>query len=404
MSVYRNMSRYLIPATLLLNVVFAALILADKRPALTNPITPSSTGATTTDSSINFVPATAGDVNHSKPEIVQGLSWEKLKSADIREFVNRLRSAGAPEQVIEYLALAAWDDYVKGETEKTEKPEFWVVSDKAAQIRAERSSFRKRLESEGRLLFKELFGYVPDRDFRKELANQGEILFVLGFIPDPKFERLMSELKYMVESDQRIEAPNELRQQKMAGVYKKALEMAALQLAPSEVEEARLRLSMFAATKMSKELSAMGLSGYQSREVLRALFQSGKDPIEKLLSYDGSGGALIDLDPALIGHIINPPQLLKLQRMADPLLNQAYLFAESQGLPAETAVQLNQITLATKVEMDSIKDKYLLAENRKKAQADTQRITMETFLKIIPPDKMPAFQQQYVQMLRGMMR
>lgn len=335
-------------------------------------------------------------------KVEEGLTWDKLKSKDVRQLVANLRQVEVPEYVIEYLAQEVWEERAKSVVPKMAKADFWLIGEQAMRAAEQRERLRDQISAESRSVLKDLFGYVPDKELKQDLVTQPEILLVFGFIPDPSLQNVLSEFKFIVETDQKSEErmAKGFELQTRIQFYRKIMEMASIQLSPGDVEEGRLRVCMFLLISFSNEITSLDLSGYQARELLRRIFQK-TDPIEELLQLDGKVGQFLEISPASMTGLISPAQILKIQRLADPELDRAFVFGEKENLSAEKTLQLHEITKLAKSEMEGATEKYLLEENRQKELAAIKKLTRDAVRKIIPANSIQSFEENFQDFTEG---
>jgi hypothetical protein len=388
----------LLLATLALNIVLATWLLFSRRQP-----TPVSSPAVMVASPAE-VDFSVASIPFPNPEVKfeKGISWVSLKDKDTRQLVQNLRRIQTPEYVIQDLALNSLEVAVGASTPKLTRADFWLIGSQAHLARNARENLRIAAEQSNRVLLRDLFGFVPDRELKHDMVNDPEILFVLGFIPDPRLEQILSELKYIVEFNQKQEGSisKSLEVQHTLACYREVLRMASAQLSPNDVEEGRLRGCMYLAAMVSNEISAVGLSGYQARELLRTLFRD-KDPIEDLIRLEGNGSQLLQIDSPASASLVTPDQRLKLQRIANPELNQAFVFAEKAHLSTDIAVKVHEMTRAARTEMEAVPENFLLEENQTRNLAEIKRLTRDAIQKIIPPSALEFFDTDYGDFRRG---
>lgn len=216
-------------------------------------------------------------------------SWKDLQSADLKEFVRRLRTAGCPEETIQDIILAevnrryAAKDRELFPDSYANKP-FWevqkIITDGAGLKRNRETQRKSRdLQKEKSALLVELLGVDPEKEHRKaegypDYYDYYESQF--SFLPESKREAVRACLDDFEDKRQDLSARNRGLFDAQYREEQKQLELERMQglaqfLSPQELREFELRQSQMA-TQLSSELQNTKLT----REQYEALFDIRK--------------------------------------------------------------------------------------------------------------------------------
>jgi len=320
-------------------------------------------------------------------------SWQDLQSADLKEFVRRLRTAGCPEETIQDIILAEVNRHYAAKNRElfpdsyANRP-FWEtqkINTDLAEIKKnrERSKRSRELQKEKSALLVELLGIDPELERRKADGFQQYFDYYdnqVSFLPESKRETVRKYLDEFEEKRQEFYARNRGLYDAQYRDGQRQLEAERLQglaqlLSPQELREFELRQSQIA-NQISSELQNTRLT----REQYEALFDIRKKYGDSIYNYadsaenarEGSEKAAKNMAAMQeeLAAALGPDTAKEIVRGRDYGYQQLNRIAQRNDLPADTVRKVYDFKDTAEASVKEIQaDKNLTTEQRQQALA-----------------------------------
>ena len=318
-------------------------------------------------------------------------SWKDLQSADLTEFVRRLRTAGCPEETIQDIILAEVNRRYAAKNRElfpdnyANKP-FWEtqkVNQDVAEIKKnrERQQKSREMQKEKSALLVELLGVDPELERRKADGLPDYYDYYdsqVSFLPESKREAVRKYLDEFQDKQQEFYARNRGLYDAQYRDEQKQLEAERMQglaqfLSPQELREFELRQSQMA-SQLSSELQNTKLT----REQYESLFDIRKKYADSIYNYadsaenaqEGSQRAAKNMAAlqAELATAIGSDTAKEIVRGRDYGYQQLNRIAQRNDLPTETVKKVYDFKDTAEASVKLIQaDKNLTNEQRQEA-------------------------------------
>ncbi len=384
-----------IVASLAVNILLAGYWLKSKRPpALAETI--SATGATP-------APHASGDAEEASTSTAgarpPASTWFDLQSADLKEFVRRLRAAGCPDETIKDIILAEVNRRFALRQREIWPEQFndfkyWQVERRhdLERARKQREQSRKQaeLQKEKSALLVELLGVDPERQQRLEEGYEDFTNWQerqVAFLPESKREAALQIIQDFQERQQEMYAVNRGLWDSQSRAEQRQLEadrltaLAAV-LSPEELREFELRESQLA-SQLSHDLRNVSItrSEYETLFDLRkkygdSIYNYGDiETAEARQQVEANKKALNEELTAALG----ADKLKEYERSQDYQYQQLQRIAKKNELPADTAGKVYDYKSIAEDGAKALRNnKDLPAEQRQAALAELRTETENT--------------------------
>ena len=333
-------------------------------------------------------------------------TWLDIQSADLKQFVRRLRDAGCPDETVKDIILAEVNRRFATRTqelwpERYEAKPFWKVDNNrrynSEQQKKNRTQWRKdrELQKEKSALLVELLGVDPEKQQRIE-DGYDEFYYnwqerQVSFLPESKRESVLQLLDEFQGKQQEMYAANAGIHDAQSRAEQKQLEaekLAALAqiLSPSELREYELReFAISRQTGRNTSLSEL------SREEFESLFDINKKFGDSIHSWgdltkderkaaEANKAAMKAEMTAALGE----PKVKEMERAADYYYQQLQRLAKKNDLPVESAGKVYDYKSTAE---DTVKklnsNKDMTGEQRQAALQQIRTETEETLKKTL---------------------
>lgn len=326
-------------------------------------------------------------------------TWLDLQSADLKDFIRRLRAAGCPEETVKDIILAevnrrfairqreVWP-------EQFDEYKFWRVErmNDPARIKKQREQSRKfsELQKEKSALLVELLGVDPERQQRVEdgyedFGNWQEQQ--VAFLPESKREATLKILEEFQEKQQEMYATNRGIWDAQSRAEQRQLEadkLAALAtvLSPAELREYELRQSQLA-SQLNHDLRNLSIS----REDYEAIFDIRKKYGDSIYNYGdittAEGRKQVEENKKALKEelaaALGPDRVKDYERGQDYQYQQLQRIAKKNELPADTASKVYDYKSIAEDAAKKLRDnKEMTAEQRQTALWELRTETEST--------------------------
>ena len=330
-------------------------------------------------------------------------TWLDIQSADLKDFVRRLRAAGCPEETVKDIILAevnrrfairqreVWP-------EQFTEYKFWRVErmNDPARIKKQREQSRKytELQKEKSALLVELLGVDPERQQRVEdgyedFGNWQEQQ--VAFLPESKREATLKILEEFQEKQQEMYATNRGIWDAQSRAEQRQLEtdkLAALAtvLSPAELREYELRQSQ-TASQLNHDLRNLSIS----RDEYEAIFDIRKKYGDSIYNYGdvatADGRKQVEENKRAMKEdllaALGPDRVKEYERGQDYQYQQLQRIAKKNELPADTANKVYDYKSVAEDGAKKLRDnKEMTAEQRQTAlwelRTETENTLKET--------------------------
>ena len=336
-------------------------------------------------------------------------TWLDIQSADLKQFVRRLRDAGCPDETVKDIILAEVNRRFTARAqelwpENYESKPFWKVDTNSRNNVEQQKKNRERmhkqqaLQKEKSALLVELLGVDPEKQQRIE-DGYDEFYFNwqerrISFLPESKRESVLQLLDEFQDKQQEMYAANAGIHDAQSRAEQKQLEtekLAALSkiLSPSELREYELReFAISRQTGRNTSLSEL------SREEFEALFDINKkygDSIhswgdltkeERKITESNKEAMKAEMTAAL-----GEPKVKEMERASDYQYQQLQRLAKKNDLPSETAGKVYDYKSTAEDTVKKLRDNKDLTNEQRQTMLQQIRTETETTLKQTLGDK-----------------
>jgi len=342
-----------------------------------------------------------GSDSESNPTAIT--TWLDIQSADLKEFVRRLRAAGCPDETVKDIILAEVNRRFAARTrelwpERYEQQPFWKVQKGQRYNLEEQKKNRERwrkereLQKEKSALLVELLGVDPEKQQRIE---DGYDEFYLNwqerqvaFLPESKREAALKILDDFQDRQQEMYAANAGLWDAQSRADEKRLQdekLAALAaiLSPSELRE--YELHQFADSRQAgRDLSSQKLS----REEFEALFDINKKYGDSIHSWSEltkderkQAEANKEAMKAEMTAALGETKVKEMERASDYYYQQLQRLAKKNDLPAETAGKVFDYKSTAEDAVKKLRDNKDMTNEQRQAMLQQIRTETEATLK-----------------------
>jgi hypothetical protein len=396
-------SSWLIPCSLAANIVLASwcwksrpLTAVGSLPGAGGGVESSS--ASTQDSSI-----TQTGLSGSPAGPPAGPRWKNIQSRDLAKMIERLRTAGCPEESIQDLILAEVNrDYAAriralGGDFYQNRP-YWAAQrpyDSQASERREAAKKQRQLQKEKSEHLVELLGIDPEKQRRKEdgLPEVSAYSFIAArtdFLPESKKEAANNYLEQFEEKMQDFYRETSGMWDSQSRAEQRQLEAERLQglaqiLTPQEVREYDLRNSQIA-TQLSRDLNGLSIS----REQYEAIFDLRKKYGDSIYNYGDTAESKTGRDQveenkkalnAELAETLGADFAKEYSRSQDYTYQQLARLAKRNDLPADTAASIYDLKTALEESAKTLRDNANLGSEQRKQALQEIRAKAEASVK-----------------------
>ena len=346
--------------------------------------------------------------------------WRALESEDYTVYAANLRAVGCPERTLRDILLPdiekLYDERAK-KLEESPEDTFWETADQRDARQRQRAAKLRALELEKRALIQRLLGAEMSYEALKVLRSAGmdsAILeeLLLGFIDNAKSDQLMTvfqlrqadAMAYLATTEG-ILLDDDLTQ--LHALRDRLEGELARVLAPSALEELRLRLSTATAEGMDHlaRRNGVNLTGGELREISR-LRADTHDVFAKMLNLDDElyPEALRQQGDAafqeLLRRFLGPERFADVERGKDQLFRELFQSTEKQGVAKTALVQAYEARRAAETQAQQIRaDQQLSAEERLLLLAALRAQTTQVLARSLGPVGFNAYLKQHGQQL-----
>lgn len=331
-------------------------------------------------------------------------TWLDIQSADLKDFVRRLRAAGCPDETVKDIIVAevnrrfairqreVWP-------EQFEEYKFWRVEkmNDPARMKKQREQSRKysELQKEKSALLVELLGVDPERQQRIEdgyedfVGNWQERQ--IAFLPESKREAALKIIEDFQERQQEMYTANRGIWDAQSRAEQRQLEtdkltaLAAV-LSPTELREYELRQSQ-TASQLNHDLRNLSIS----RDEYEAIFDIRKKYGDSIHNYgdieSADGRKQVEENKKAMKEdllaALGPDRVKEYERGQDYQYQQLQRIAKKNELPADTANKVYDYKSIAEDGAKKLRDnKEMTAEQRQTAlwelRTETENTLKET--------------------------
>jgi hypothetical protein len=307
----------------------------------------------------------------------ENFTWAEISSTNYIEFIKNLRAIGCPEQTIADI-VSTEINHLYGRRRVTEVvyPNYqWWRSDPDPDLVAAATAKIRSLDAERRELLESLLGPNWNSESKAVVAARAGITLTGPVLGDMPLEIKEAAFIIIARAQEKIEAYQEAQ----AGQGKPVdpMEMVRLReepfvqlvtiMTPPQYDEFVLRYSP-AAQQLREEMRGMDLTADQFRDLFNAVgsilgqpvyFYSGEDP--QLLKQQQQ---LQTQRLALMKTVLDPQIFAAYQLNQDPIYRSSKAVIQQVGAPASAITPLYEITRATQVELDRIRNDDTLSNEQ----------------------------------------
>lgn len=355
-------------------------------------------------------PATVATTTNPPP-----FHWSALESPDYSVYAANLRVVGCPERTLRDILLPDLEKlYDERKAALADGPEdrFWETADVRDARQRQRDAKLREIELEKRALIRQLLGADWNFAALKELRSEGfasaimELL--LGFTDTAKSDHLFTTHQMFEDDVQAHQAASEgivldedvPRLQALRDRFEAEL---ARVLAPSEVEELRLRLAALEGMEHFSRRNGVSVTGAELREIAR-LRADTHDMLAKALNLDdelypeelrAKGEAAF---AELLRRFLGTERFADVERAKDQLFRELFQSTEKQGVSKAALVQSYEARRAAEAQAREIRaDQQLTAEERTALLAALRAQTTQTLARSLGPVGFGAYLKQHGQ-------
>lgn len=340
--------------------------------------------------------------------IAAAATWNDLQTAELKEFIRRLRTVGCPEETIKDIIVAEvnrryaarvreiWPDRYQRVNE------YWRAEKRdLAEQRKSRASWRKEreLQREKSALLVELLGVDPEKEVRREEGYDEPMDWSerqVSFLPEAKREVVARFLEDFNERSQEMYDRNRGIWDAQARAEQKQMEADKLAglaqiLTSGELREYELRQSQLA-NQLSHDLQTLSIS----RDKYEAIFDIRKKYGDSIYNYNDSANnkeareQAENNKKALKNEIIatlGEDFAKQYERSQDYNYQQLARLAQKNDLPAATAGQVYDYKAAAEESAKQLRENKELSADARRTALQQIRTETEVALKQALGDK-----------------
>lgn len=343
--------------------------------------------------------------------------WSALESPDYAVYAANLRTVGCPERTLRDILLPDIEKlYDARADELKDGPEdgFWETADQRDARQRQREAKLRELELEKRALVQRLLGAELSYEALKELRAEGmgaailEIL--LGFTDTAKSDQVFTahqlrenDAKAKLAATEGILLDEDMPQ--LSALRDRFESDLARALAPSEMEELRLRLAVIEGMEHVTRGNGVSLTGGELREICRFRADT-HDTLAKVLNLED------DLYPEelkqkgdaafaeLLRRFLGPERFADAERGKDPLFRELLHSTDKQGVAKAALLQAYEARRTAESQAQQIRaDQQLSSEERALLLAALRAQTTQALASSLGPVGFDAYVKQHGQAL-----
>jgi predicted CopG family antitoxin len=341
--------------------------------------------------------------------------WSALESPDYAVYAANLRVVGCPERTLRDILLPDIEKlYDERERQLEDSPEdrFWETADVRDARQRERDAKLRALELEKRALIRQLLGADWNFAALKELRSEGfasAILeLLLGFTDTAKSDHLFTTHQMFEDDVQAHQTATEgitLDEDvpKLQALRDRFEAELARVLAPTEVEELRLRLAAFEGMDHFSRRNGISVTGAELREIAK-LRADTHDMLAKALNIDdelypeelrAKGEAAF---AELLRRFLGTERFADAERAKDQLFRELFQSTDKQGVSKAALVQAYEARRVAESQALEIRaDQQLTTEERTLLLAALRAQTTQTLARSLGPVGFGAYLKQHGQ-------
>lgn len=345
----------------------------------------------------------------------QPFHWSGLESPDYAVYAANLRAVGCPERTLRDILLPDLEKlYDERKAALADGPEdrFWETVDMRDARQRERDAKLRELELEQRALIRQLLGADWNFAALKELRSEGfasAILeLLLGFTEVGKTEHLFlthqmfeDDVKAHQTATEGITLDEDVP--KLQALRDRFEAELARVLAPSEVEELRLRLAALEGMEHFSRRNGVNVTGAELREIARQRAET-HDMLAKALNLDdelypeelrAKGEAAF---AELLRRFLGTERFADVERAKDQLFRELLHSTEKQGVTKAALVQAYEARRVAEAQAREIRaDQQLTTEERTTLLAALRAQTAQTLARSLGPVGFGTYLKQHGQ-------
>lgn len=353
------------------------------------------------------VPATNGPPFH----------WSFLESPDYTVYAANLRTVGCPEATLRDILLPDIEklyEQRKDELADSREDRFWETADAREARQRQRDAKRRELELEQRALVLQLLGKELSFEALQELRAEGftsaVLEIIIGFTDLTKSDHLFMTF-HLREEDakaKRASAEGILLEEdvtQLSALRDRFENDLARLLAPTEMEELRLRLAAIEGMDHLTRASGVSVTSGEFRELCR-LRADTRDMLAKALNLDEElyAEALRQKADAafaeLLRRFLGADRYADAERAKDQLFRELLQSTDKQGVAKTALVQAYEARRAAEAQAQQIRaDAQLSVEDRAVLLAALRARTTQVLSSSLGPVGFNAYAKQYGQQL-----
>ncbi len=331
--------------------------------------------------------------------------WDALESADYATYAANLRAIGCPERTLRDILLPDIEQHYaerKAALAADTQDHFWETADQRDARERDRVAKSHALELEKRGLIRKLLGadwnYAALKELRGEGFGAALMELLVGYTDLPRTEHVFM-------THQMAEVDVKAFQAATEGIYldEDFPKLQALRdrfeadlargLAPTELEELRLRIALLAGEdfKHLRRNNGVNVTGAELREVARLRAET-KDMWADVLDLDDelfTDELKAKADAAfteLLRRFLGPERFADAERAKDGLFRDLYQSTENQGVAKAGLVSAYEARRAAEGQADEIRDDaQLSAEERAVLLATLRAQTAQALSRSLGP-------------------
>jgi len=366
----------------------------------------------TTKRLVRNLPTPPAAVAHTSPP---PFHWSALESPDYATYAANLRAIGCPERTLRDILLPDIQKlYVDRKAELADGPEdrFWETADQRDARQRERETKLRSLELEKRALIRQLLGadwsFAALKELRSDGLASGIMEVLLGFTDFGKTEHIFLTHAFFQDEVRAEQTMTEgilldedlLKLQALRDGFEAAL---ARGLAPTEVEELRLRLAALEGLGHLQRRNGVEVTGAELREIAR-LRADTHDMLAKALDLDDElypAGLRAKGEAAfneLLRRFLGAERFADVERAKDRLFRELLQSTDNQGVSKAALLQAYEARRAAEEQARQIRaDAQLSSEERSVLLAALRAQTTQALSRSLGPVGFGAYLKQHGQ-------
>ncbi len=341
--------------------------------------------------------------------------WSALESSDYAVYAAKLRAVGCPERTLRDILLPDIEklyDAREAELAETKEDTFWETADMRDARQRQREAKLRALELEKRALIQRLLGaemsYEALHSLRKEGFDAAILELLLGFIDTTKTDHVFTihqlreaDGKAQLAATEGILLDEDLTQ--LHALRDRFENELARGIAPSELEELRLRIATLDGLEHLSRRGGVSVTGGELREIAR-LCADTHDSLAKALNIEDEIYSEAEREKGdaafaeLLRRFLGQERYADVERGKDQLFRELFESTENQGVAKAALVQAYETRRAADTQAQQIRaDRQLSTEERALLLAALRAQTTQALSDSLGPVGFGAFVKQYGQ-------